>query len=376
MRTYDIGFLGGGQLARMSVQAAQRMGLKCLCLDPDPSAPAGQVTDLVTGAFNDMTAIVQILGQCERVTLENEFLPMVMLENAAKSAGRTPEVYLPSPTTLGLINNKLVQRQRYAQFGVPSPRALPIGESWSESVEIAEVVSALGYPLVIKSAFGGYDGKGTRTVRNEQDFEEHRALWEKARWFAEDFVPFKREVAVMVCRSQGQTVCFPTMETVQTNHVCDLVFPANVDASPIAVQAVKAVEGFGLFGVELFELEDGSFQVNEIAPRPHNTGHYTLDWGGISQFEAHVRLVLGLPIPDPKGQETCMANLLGIENAGDFREGLRAAIEDDPGVHVHWYGKAEARPGRKMGHINAVGQGARERALAARERFYAAWKAL
>jgi phosphoribosylaminoimidazole carboxylase PurK protein len=269
-----------------------------------------------------------------------------------------------------------VQRQRYARFGVPSPRAFPIGESWSETFEISDVIAALGYPLVIKSAFGGYDGKGTRTIRNEKDFEEHRALWEKARWFAEDYVPFKREVAVMVCRSKDQTICFPTMETIQTNHVCDLVFPANTDASDIAIRAVEAVEGYGLFGVELFELEDGTFQVNEIAPRPHNTGHYTLDWGGVSQFEAHIRLVMGLPIPEPKGQETCMANLLGIDNPGDYKEGLRAAIEGDPGVFVHWYGKAEARGGRKMGHINAVGPDAISRAKAARERFYAAWRAL
>jgi 5-(carboxyamino)imidazole ribonucleotide synthase len=163
------------------------------------------------------------------------------------------------------------------------------------------------------------------------------------------------------------------METVQTNHVCDLVFPANTDASDVAIKAVEAVEGYGLFGVELFETEEGEFLINEIAPRPHNTGHYTLDWGGISQFEAHVRLVLGLPIPEPKGDGACMANILGIDVPGDWREGLRAAIQGDPGVHVHWYGKAEARPGRKMGHITAVGPDCRARATAARERFYAAW---
>jgi 5-(carboxyamino)imidazole ribonucleotide synthase len=190
---------------------------------------------------------------------------------------------------------------------------------------------------------------------------------------AEEFVPFKRELAVMVCRSKDQTLCFPTMETVQTNHVCDLVFPANTDASDVAIKAVEAIEGYGLFGVELFETEEGEFLINEIAPRPHNTGHYTLDWGGISQFEAHVRLVLGLPIPEPKGDEACMANILGIDVPGDWRDGLRAAIQGDPGVHVHWYGKAEARPGRKMGHINAVGPDCRARATAARERFYAAW---
>ena len=163
------------------------------------------------------------------------------------------------------------------------------------------------------------------------------------------------------------------MQTVQSHHVCDLVFPAGVDAGAVAVKAVEAVEGYGIFGVEIFENRDGGFLVNEIAPRPHNSGHYTLDWGGVSQFEAHVRLVMGLPVPHPGGAEVCMANLLGQEGATDYRRGIAAAMKDDPNVFVHWYGKAESRPGRKLGHINAVGKDSRQRAVAARDRFYAAW---
>ena len=143
------------------------------------------------------------------------------------------------------------------------------------------------------------------------------------------------------------------METIQSKHVCDLVFPSGVDASEIAMAAVEAVKGRGLFGVEMFELESGEILINELAPRPHNTGHYTLDWGGVSQFEQHVRLSMGYPLSSPEGRETCMANLLGQEGAGDFRTGLTAALED-PRVHVHWYGKAEAKPGRKMGHVTRV----------------------
>jgi 5-(carboxyamino)imidazole ribonucleotide synthase len=163
------------------------------------------------------------------------------------------------------------------------------------------------------------------------------------------------------------------METVQTNHVCDLVFPSGVDASQVAIAAVEAVEGFGLFGVELFELQDGSFEVNEIAPRPHNTGHFTLDWGGVSQFEQHVRLVAGLPLVQPKGGECCMANILGQPGSLKWEDGLRAALAAVPDAHVHGYGKAESRPGRKMGHINVAGTGCIEKAKAARSAFYAAW---
>ncbi len=371
---YDIGYLGGGQLARMSIQAAQRMGLRCLSLDPGADTPASQIADHVVAGFDDVNALSNVLSQCERVTLENEFISMLLLSGAANEADRDLGVYLPSPRTLGLINDKFAQREQYTSHGVPSPRAWSVGAVWGNDSFLEDVASRIGFPMVLKVRHGGYDGKGTMTIRSFEELRDSRSSWMSGGWLAEQFVPFKRELAVMVCRSESQTLTFPTMESVQTDHVCDLVFPANTDASDIAIKAVRAVEGFGLFGVELFELQDGSFMVNEIAPRPHNTGHYTLDWGGISQFEAHVRLVMGLPIPEPKGNETCMANLLGQEGAGDYQEGLKAAIQGDPEVHVHWYSKAEARPGRKMGHINAVGPDCRARAVAARERFYTAWR--
>jgi 5-(carboxyamino)imidazole ribonucleotide synthase len=163
------------------------------------------------------------------------------------------------------------------------------------------------------------------------------------------------------------------MEAIQTHHVCDLVFPSGVDASAVAIAAVEAVKGVGLFGVEMFELESGEILINELAPRPHNTGHYTLDWGGVSQFEQHVRLVMQYPLGSPEGQATCMANLLGQTGAVDFRVATDHALTD-PGVHVHWYGKVEAKPGRKMGHLNVTGgENLVERARLARQRFYEAW---
>jgi len=226
---------------------------------------------------------------------------------------------------------------------------------------------------VLKARFGGYDGKGTRYARTTEEFESHRALWSQGGWMAESFVPFVRELAVMVFRSEKGTGFFPTMETIQVNHVCDLVFPSGVDASAVALSAVEAVGGRGLFGVELFELTDGSFQINEVAPRPHNTGHYTLDWGGVSQFEQHVRLALHLPTIEPEGGECTMANILGIEESGNFLTGLSAAVHEVPEARVHWYGKAESRPGRKMGHLNVAGADSRAKAVAAREAFLAGW---
>ena len=361
--TYDLGFLGGGQLARMSIQAAQRMGLTCLSLDPGEGGPAAQVADAIVGRLDDPEAIAQIFRRCGKVTLENEFIPADAIRAAVKLAGVPESNLVPSVDALETIQDKLLQRQAYARAGVPTPRAVAMDD---------DPVGQIGFPMVLKARFGGYDGKGTRYARTPEEFEAHRPLWEKGGWLAEEFVPFKREVAVMVFIGENGAGCFPTMHTVQKDHVCDLVFPASMDASSVALAAALAVGGTGLFGVELFEHEDGTFSINEIAPRPHNTGHYTLDWGAVSQFEQHVRVVLGLPLGTVEGRDVCMANLLGQEGAGDFRRGLAAALEV-PGVHVHWYGKAEAKRGRKMGHLNAVGEGCVDRAVQARDAFYAAW---
>ncbi len=357
---------------------AQRMGLRCASFDPGLDTPASQVAPPVQGFFDDEQAMAGFLGQCEAFALENEFLDARAFGSALEAAGHDPTLARPSPSTLGTINDKLSQREALARAGVPSPPAVALTRADDPDV------LALGLPIVIKARYGGYDGKGTRTVRTPGDLESYRGLWEGGGWLAEAFVPFRRELAVMVYRSPQETGTFPTMVTEQVDHVCDVVYPADVDASEIAIAAVEAVEGYGLFGVELFELEDGSFQVNEIAPRPHNSGHYTLDWGGVSQFEQHVRLALGLPCVRPEGRPAAMANLLGLAGPapgqsgatiGDWRAGVRAALEAVPSARVHWYGKTESRPGRKMGHINAVGPDALAEVKAAREAFLRAWSA-
>ena len=364
MRTYDLGFLGGGQLARMSIGAAQRMGLRCLSLDPGEGGPAAQVADALVGRLDDPKAIARVLSQCERVTLENEFIPAGAIREALGIAGREGACLVPGVDALATIQDKLTQRQAYARAGVPSPRAVE-----------AEQAEEIGFPCVLKARFGGYDGKGTRVVRTREEW----AVLPHEGWLAEEFVPFRRELAVMACAYGGRRFAFPTVETVQTDYVCDLVFPADVEASEIALAAVEAVGGQGLFGVELFETEDGTLSVNEIAPRPHNTGHYTLDWGGPSQFEAHIRAAMGLPPVEPTSESfAVMANLLGQPGAGDYRDGLAAALAIE-GARFHWYGKAESKPGRKMGHLNVVSfpgdtlENVVERAKKARAAFYAAW---
>jgi len=367
MMPMDLGFLGGGQLARMSIQAAQRMGLSCLSLDPDPKSPASQIGPAIQGALNDAQAVAKIVGNCQRITLENEFIPAGVIAAALEQVGRTPDVVIPGLDTLATIQDKLRQREALHRAGVPSPLAIELSD------DAAIAVARLGYPLVLKARFGGYDGKGTLTIRDATELEDTRPRWSDGGWLAEAFVPFERELAVMVVRTPTMTAVFPTMETVQSHHVCDLVFPATADASAIAIAAVEAVNGFGIFGVELFEEPNGRLSVNELAPRPHNTGHFSLDWGGVSQFDQHVRAVMGLPLAAIGGQPTCMANLMGQPNVRDWRRGLAAALSLDPDIRVHWYGKVDSRPGRKMGHLNAVGPDAKVRAVAARGRFYRAW---
>ncbi len=369
---FDIGFLGGGQLARMSIQAAQRMGLRCISLDPSADSPASQIAHAVKGDLDDPHVVAHILNHAKRVTLENEFIPASTIHKAAEKSGFNKANLIPGPDSLETIQDKLHQRQALARAGVPSPHAVPM-----ESIEAAE--REIGFPMVLKARFGGYDGKGTRYAKTSSELRDLESLWANGGWLAEGFVPFKRELAVMVARSPQVTFAYPTMETVQTNHVCDLVFPCDTDASELAIAAIEAIGGCGLFGVELFDMGNGEVQVNEIAPRPHNTGHYTLDWEAPSQFETHVRLVMGLPIHAvASSTNVVMANLLGQEGAGDYRKAISTVLKHE-GAKFHWYGKKDAKPGRKMGHLNVVGNVGEpiehivKRAVSARSDFYHAW---
>lgn len=356
---YDLAILGGGQLARMTIQAAQRIGIRCISIDPDPESPAAQVAPSLVTSMEDVDALARLLAEGTVLTLENEFLPASTLEEAARESGARKEQIIPFPSTLATIQDKLLQRQAYAKAGVPSPKAVPLPD-WS----------AHDVPVVLKTRKGGYDGKGTRTARTTEELAAHLSeISDPENWLAEEFVPFVRELAVIVFLGDCEGA-FPTMVTEQKGHVCDLVYPASVDATQVAMRAVEAVGmSPGLYGVELFECKDGQIMVNEIAPRPHNTGHYTLDWGGTSQFEQHVRVALGLPLdPAPAGAPTTMANLLGVDGPFDLRAATTAALALH-GVHVHWYGKQVMRLGRKMGHINAPSRGF---AVQAREAFFAA----
>ncbi|MBS1702713.1 MAG: ATP-grasp domain-containing protein [Armatimonadetes bacterium] len=369
MAKYRLGILGGGQLARMSVMAAQRMGVSVVSLDEDPESPAAQVGPAITGSIHDADAIARLMTECEFVTFENEFIRADTLRSACEKVGYEPDRVVPGIDTLATIQDKLHQREAYERAGVPSPRAV--------SADLAEMIE---FPCVLKARFGGYDGKGTRYAKTEEDYQALESFWSDGGWLAEELVEFGEEMAVMVVATrEGETDTFPAVYTRQKNYVCDLVYPCtdpeiSAEAQRVATEAVKAVAGVGLFGVELFLEANNRVSVNEIAPRPHNTGHYSLDWGGMSQFEAHVQVVLGSFSGVRSGVPACMANVLGIDDAKDLKRAIDAVCREHPEARFHWYGKKQAKAGRKMGHINVCGSGdIIDYAERARETFLTTW---
>jgi 5-(carboxyamino)imidazole ribonucleotide synthase len=368
---FRVGILGGGQLARMSILAAHRLGISTLSLDEDSDSPAAQVGPYAVGSIHNATDIANLMRRCEVVTFENEFIRADTLRQACQLADFPESQVIPGIETLEVIQDKFLQRQAYTRNGAPTPKA----------VEASEAPTALGFPCVLKARYGGYDGKGTRYAKMEEEFEALAPTWSPGGWLAEEFVPFRRELAVMVVSTrQGNYFTFPAMVTEQQNHVCDLVYPCEIvetchRAEAVAIQAVQSVGGVGLFGVELFELPNGDISINEIAPRPHNTGHYTQDWGGTSQFEAHILTVIGDLGGIHTGQPTCMANILGQEGCHEYATGITKLSRLHPEARMHWYGKRAVKPGRKMGHLNVTGVAhIREQAIIAREAFFEGWK--
>ena len=380
---FQIGILGGGQLARMSMMAAQRMGLKAISLDEDSQSPAAQVGQFQLGSIHNPESIAQLMARCEKITFENEFIRGSTIREACHIAKFDQADVIPGIECLETIQDKLTQRQAYERAGVPSPKAVS-----------AMRASELGFPCVLKARYGGYDGKGTIFINSPEEFEALKSQKELSDWLAEEKVKFVSELAVMVVstvpttQSHSRFLTFPAMVTEQKNYVCDLVYPLsdkNIQkrAEEVAISAVKAVGGVGLFGVELFLTESGDILVNEMAPRPHNSGHYTLDWGGISQFEAHMTTVAGLISYITHGSPTCMANILGCDGANDYLNGLSKVIKQHPEARMQWYGKAISKPGRKMGHLNVVSpyqesattviEELKTKAIAARDTFFEGW---
>lgn len=353
-----VGIFGGGQLALMLTQAAASLGLETAIFERVPDSPAGRFTHYeVVGAWEDERALERFAAHCDLVTLENEFVDASIL---ARLEAHGMAVY-PSAATLAAVQDKLVQKERMAAAGI----AVPAFRAVATPDEVLAAGTALGWPLVLKARRNGYDGYGNASLRSPADIGP---AWERLNrgggLLVEAWVPFVRELAVMVVRGRdGATLAYPVVETVQQNHICHLVrAPAPVApttaeaATTLALRAVEAVAGVGVFGVELFELADGQVLYNELAPRPHNSGHYSIEGCLTSQFENHLRAVLGWPLGATalRAPAAVMVNLLGRRAGPVAPEALRGALAV-PGAALHLYGKRESRVGRKMGHVTALG---------------------
>jgi 5-(carboxyamino)imidazole ribonucleotide synthase len=354
-----IGIFGGGQLAQMLTQAAIGFGLETVIFERTADSPASRCASRsLVGDWADRQLLQEFAAASDVITLENEFVDARILAELERQ-GKT---VLPGAATVELIQDKWRQKVRLHSAGIPIAAARAV----ESPEEILACARDLGWPLVVKKRRDGYDGYGNATVRSEA---EVAAAWQKlgggpGRLLVEAYVPFTRELAMMVVRGRdGSTAAYPLVETVQEQHICRIVrAPAAADAATatrareLAIAAVDAFNGVGIFGIEMFELEGGRILINEMAPRPHNTGHYTIEGCITSQFENHLRAVLGWPLgsTELRAPAAVMVNILGRRDGAAAADAAAAALAL-PGVHVHLYGKRDSRRGRKMGHVTVLG---------------------
>ncbi|QLQ78414.1 hypothetical protein HG537_0A06610 [Torulaspora globosa] len=365
MDSRTIGILGGGQLGRMIVEAANRLNVKTVVLDA-PGSPAKQINSVgehVDGSFTNPDDIEKIARKCDVLTVEIEHVDVATLKSLQK---KLPDVKIyPSPETIELIQDKFLQKEHLIKNKIAVTESVSID---TPSVNtLVSVGEKFGYPFMLKSKTLAYDGRGNFIVKSEKMISEALEFLKDRPLYAEKWAPFKKELAVMIVRSiDGRVFSYPTVETVHKDNICFVCYaPARVPdsiqlkAKLLAENAVRAFPGCGIFGVEMFYLENGELLINEIAPRPHNSGHYTIDACVTSQFEAHVRAVLNLPMPKnfssmaTSTTNAIMLNILGDEKEKNKELQICKRALETPGASVYLYGK-ESRPKRKMGHVNVV----------------------
>ncbi len=358
MSSPSVGVVGAGQLARMMQQAAIGLGvpLKLLAETADGSA-AQVIVDTTVGDYTDWGTLSAWVKGAHVITFDHEHVPTAHLERLLADG----IACRPGPAALVHAQDKAVMRNRLAQLNVGQPRFRLV----SSAADVSQAAASLGdFPLVLKTARGGYDGKGVWTVAVES---EAAAVLSQApqgvQMLAEERVDFRRELSALVVRSpSGQVAAYPVVESVQRDGICVEVTAPAPDLDPeLAVQAqqtamrIAAELGVeGLLAVEMFQTRDGRVLVNELAMRPHNTGHWSIDGAVTCQFENHLRAVLDLPLGSPlaRARWTVMVNILG--GVGDLFDGYPHVQARDPAVRVHLYGKS-VRPGRKVGHVTAYG---------------------
>ncbi len=355
-----LGIVGSGQLAEMLAEAAQTMGLELHLQASDATDPAvALAAGAVIGDSSDGEATALLAQTCSRIGFENEWVDLASLEELEAQG----VCFQPAAAVLAQLVDKRQQRQLLKNLNLPNPL-------WCDLATVVKAGGALPpelhLPLMAKAICGGYDGRGTERLTTRACLEALLMRVDHHQWILEELVPFEQELAVVIARnSQGQISLFPLVETHQQNQVCDWVLaPAQVShavqarARSMAVSLVTALNYVGVLAIEFF-LSPTGLLVNEIAPRTHNSGHFTIEACHTSQFSQQLNALADRPFGDPglKLPGALMVNLLGFEESEHSYGAERAQLEQLAGAHLHWYGKAQSRPGRKLGHVTLLLQG-------------------
>ncbi len=356
-----VGVIGGGQLAWMMGHDAQNLGINLFIQTPQKNDPAVMISHLTIFApVDDAIATSSLAKLCDVITFENEFInlqSLSLLENRGVC-------FRPSLQVLTPLLDKYEQRCYLQKLNLSVPHFITLDNP-------SDLLPKLNYPVVVKARRHGYDGQGTFIVDNEETLI---SKWKKIGYvpiLIEDYIPFKQELAIMVVRSiTGEIITYPVVETQQKNQVCHRVLVRDdieeriiKEIEAIAIKFVSSLNAVGIFGIEFFLTENNQILINEIAPRTHNSGHYTIDACHTSQFAQHLRAICGLPLGDitMKKPGSVMVNLLGYENSQNDYLSKREKLQKLPNTYIHWYGKKESRIGRKLGHVTVLSDnGSRE----------------
>jgi len=351
-----IGIVGGGQLGRMLAIAAKKLGFGVVILDSNSHCPASEFADIVIAkSFKDPDGIRELSKLSDFITFEIESANAAVLEELVLDGHSIN----PAPKILSIIKDKFNQKKFLAGYGFPVAPSIEI----KNKEDLIMAIEEFGYPIILKSRFDAYDGRGNALIRNETEIETALQKLNNGSLYVEKSIPFVKELAVVVARGQsGEIVVYPPVETIHKNNICHLVIaPAPVEleiikkAEQLAIEIISILKGVGVFAIEMFLTSEGELIVNEIAPRVHNSGHQTIEANETSQFEQHIRAITGMPLgsPEMKTPHAVMINILGERTGVATILGVEEVMKI-PGVSVHIYGKMETRPERKMGHITVI----------------------
>lgn len=353
-----IGILGGGQLAKMIIEENSKFGFAFKIFSEFPNSPAGMICkEEVVGEFRDLDKLKEFADDCDIITLENEFIDSKYLKYIESL---NKKIY-PTSKIIAMIQDKLTQKINLQNLGIPIADFSEVN-----SIEdINQFISFHKYPVILKSRTMGYDGKGNFKIDDESQIENaYQILSQRGKLMCESFVDFKRELAIQIVRNiSGEKVIYQVVETIQKNHICKLVKASKSFNNKISQQikgiAEKIIDSFdyvGVLAIELFQMDNNDILVNELAPRVHNSGHYTIEGCVTSQFENHIRAILNFPLGSTEmySENAVMLNIIGDRNAKSHLQNYEPVLKGEK-TFLHIYGKEETKIGRKMGHITMLG---------------------